>query len=177
MSPNCRGVQSSMGSRAFTSVPVVFGLTLVAVIAGGYLEPSTRSHEVLLHTPDGPARIRASLATDDRSASNQTPARYLVLDPPFIFTMQQDQERRYLELHITLGARNEEAMSVVQRHLPLIRAAVDDVLYGRDYKSFEGRAGKEALRAECLAAARSVMTRETGGPAIDDLYFTDLLFQ
>jgi flagellar basal body-associated protein FliL len=164
------------GTSAFASILNVFGLTLAGVIVGGFIEPTLRPPEMQVHTSEGVFRIRASLVGSPLP-SERGPARYLALDPPFIFTMSDDQERRYLELHISVRARSEEAIEAAQNHLPAVRGALQDTLYGRDYHSFESREGKEALRVECLTAVQRILAKETGASAVDDLYFTDLLFQ
>jgi hypothetical protein len=91
--------------------------------------------------------------------------------------MQDDREMRHFEPRISVQARSNEPVSATQVHMPPVRGASQDALYGRECRRFESRYAKEALRQDRLVAAQRVLATDTGRPTIDDLYCTDLLFQ
>jgi len=51
------------------------------------------------------------------------------------------------------------------------------LLNGREYQALMTRAGKEALRAECLKTVQELLRRETGKAGVEDLYFTSFVVQ
>jgi flagellar basal body-associated protein FliL len=156
----------------------VFGMTLLSVVAGGFIDPVLHPAPVYIPTSDGTWTIRgtpANAAGDNDAASH--PALVLNLEPPLVIMLNNQQELRNLELHITVRVRSEDALAMVRLHEPAITSRLLDLMYGQDVRSLQGGEGIEALRRECLEAAQRVLIRETGAPVIEDLYFADIFFQ
>jgi flagellar basal body-associated protein FliL len=156
----------------------VFGMTFMAVIVGGFIEPMLRPPAAHVAASDGTWAIRsvqANAAVDHDGAAH--PAFYFDFEPPLVVMTTDQQMPRNLELHIKVRVGSEEALAKVRLHEPAITSSLLNQIYGRDFRSLGGREGKETLRRECLEEAQRVLVRETGATVIDDLYFTYIFFQ
>ena len=106
------------------------------------------------------------------------PAIYVPLDPPLLASFGDDGgQTRYLQMSIEVLGRDIQEMDGVRTHAPAIRNAFLFLVSNHAYEDIGTLKGKEALRAEMLTEARAIMRRNTGVPAIEELYFTSFVVQ
>lgn len=154
----------------------IFVLCTGAVVAGGFLSD-------LLHPPQrlkmekGQLVLATSDAHGEPGKAAVLPALYFAFDPPFVVNFDDAEQVRFLQLQVQVMARDATVIEAVQRHDPMIRNSLLLLLNGRDYQALMTRAGKEALRAECLKTVQELLRRETGKAGVEDLYFTSFVVQ
>lgn len=103
---------------------------------------------------------------------------YTGLHPPLVVSFKgSDGTSHYMQMTMEVMARDQKTIDAVKQHTPVIRNALI-LLYGNvDYASLATREGKEKLLAEGLSEIQGVMTRQTGAPGVEALYFTSLIIQ
>lgn len=154
----------------------IFVLCTAAVVAGGFVRD-------LLHPPQRFKMEKGQLvlaAGDEHAEAGKTapaPALYFAFDPPFVVNFDDAEQVRFLQLQVQVMARDPAVIEAVQKHDPMIRNSLLLLLNGRDYQALMTRAGKEALRAECLKTVQELLKRETGKAGVEDLYFTSFVVQ
>ncbi len=154
----------------------IFVLCLGAVIVGGMV--NARLHPPQEFEQDAEGRL--TLKRQQQPAGHGAEARpslYLALEPPLIVNFPDTDGVRFLQLTITVMAREQSVLDAVARYNPLIRNNLITVMSGRDSQSLMTREGKEKLRQEALREVQSILRRETGAPGIEDLLFTSFVVQ
>lgn len=154
----------------------IFVLCTAAVVAGDFV-----NH--LLHPPQRLKMEKGQLVLAEGDAHGEPgktaalPALYFAFDPPFVVNFDDAEQVRFLQLQVQVMARDPAVIEAVQRHDPMIRNSLLLLLNGREYQALMTRAGKEALRAECLKTVQELLRRETGKAGVEDLYFTSFVVQ
>lgn len=102
---------------------------------------------------------------------------YVELKPAFVGTIGPGPKIQYLKVDVALRVNQPAAVEKVQYHDPLIRNALVGLFARQSREALATLEGKEQLRAEALAAVRTVLEEEEGEPLVDDLLFTNLITQ
>src|SRR5271155_3495531 len=156
----------------------IFALTLVAVVAGGFINaklhplPDMRLDKDGKITAIAPAMVAAKAA--EGGAAN--PSLYYAIDPPLVVNFEDGSAVRFLQISMEIMAHDEKAIESVQKNIPLIRNNLLLLMSNRNYQSLMSREGKEKLRQEALTEIRAVQKKE-GSPDVDDLLFTSFVVQ
>lgn len=148
---------------------IVFAAVILAQIAAPFVVP-------LIHGDQPTGGLAADGETvDPRSLG---PALYTPLDPPLLANFVDDTgATRYLQLGVQAMARDQKIIDAVQAHSPALRNAFLLMLANQDQDEIITREGKERLREDMLAEARSILKRNSGLDAIEALYFTSFIIQ
>lgn len=112
-------------------------------------------------------------AAPERPAS----ALYYPLRPPFVVNFEHRGRVRYLQVSITLMARDPAVIEAVQQHMPLIRNRVILLLGGEDFEELRTDEGRELLRLALLEALQEILEEELGKPGIEQVLFTNFVMQ
>jgi flagellar FliL protein len=155
----------------------IFVLTLGAVVAGGFVNEKLHPRQELAISPEGKITIKEKHEDAAPEDKKQAPAVYFAFDPPLIVNFDDEQAVRFLQLQMEVLARDPAAIEAVKLHSPVIRNNLLMLMNGRDYKSLMNREGKEKLRQECLKEIQRILTKETGKPGIEDVFFTSFVVQ
>lgn len=156
----------------------IFVLSLAAVVAGGFVNEKLHPRQELEIGADGKLAIREPAAAKAEDAKKKAaPAVYYAFDPPLIVNFDDEQAVRFLQLQMDVLARDQETIEAVKLHSPVIRNNLLMLMNGRDYKALMTREGKEKLRQECLKEIQRILTKETGKPGIEDVFFTSFVVQ
>ena len=105
------------------------------------------------------------------------PAQYLPLDPPFTVNFDDQGLLRYLQINISVMARDKAVLEAVQNHLPQIRYNLIVLFGSRDFATLSSTEGKEKLRALALKEIQAILNKEIGAPGIEAVYFTNFVMQ
>lgn len=106
------------------------------------------------------------------------PAIYVPLDPPFVVSFSDEGgDSRFLQLTLQAMARSEHTVEAIKTHGPAIRNAFLFLISAYKVEDLTTLEGKERLRAAMLASANEIMTKNTGEPGIEELFFTSLVIQ
>lgn len=104
-------------------------------------------------------------------------AHYLALKPEFTVNFADDHKARFLQVEITLMARESDALDTVQTHMPLIQNNILNILSSKTYDQLITRDGKQQLADEILASIQQVVEEELHKPGIEAVYFTSFVMQ
>ena len=166
------------GPGVATIAIVAFVMSLLAVIAGGYVNaklhpiPDFKMGKDGLITAVVPAPPPGKASGEGESKS----ALYYAIDPPLVVNFEDGSVVRFLQITMELMVHDQKAVDSVQRNLPMIRNNLLLLMSNRNYQSLMSREGKEKLRAEALAEVRDVQKKQGGGE-VDDVLFTSFVVQ
>lgn len=160
----------------------IFAITLVAVVAGGFINAKLHPPQELMLDAEGRLTLKPPPveAKEGGKAAGKAagPAVYYAFDPPIVVNFEQDGATRFLQVTVEAMARDAEAIAAVQQNAPLIRNNLMLLMSSLDYAQVMSREGKESLRAKSLAEVNAILERETGGKAaLEDLLFTSFVVQ
>jgi flagellar FliL protein len=156
-------------------------LVFVAVIAAQVVAPLITRR--IYPAPQGSAAPAAPASSTGKASAKGTPpealpAIYTPLDPPMVATFAaEDGGTRYVQLGLEAMARDQQSIDAIKKHAPALRNAFLLLLSSETYDAISTREGKERLRAQMLEQARGILERNTGKPAIEQLYFTSFVIQ
>ena len=118
---------------------------------------------------------------NNQSAANsepvQLPAIYFDLKPPFVVNFQQGGRQRYVQMTLSVLARQESALSALTTHMPQVRNNLVLLLSTQDFEMLRTPEGKEELRTQVLDEMRKILLEETGDPGIEQVLFTNFVMQ
>lgn len=154
----------------------IFTLCLAAVVVGGVINARLHPPQEFEQDADGRLRLKRPEQHTAHDAEAK-PSLYLALEPPLIVNFPDTDGVRFLQLTITVMAREQAVLDAVARYNPVIRNNLITIMSGRDSQSLLTREGKEKLRQEALREVQSILSRETGAPGIEDLLFTSFVVQ
>ena len=102
---------------------------------------------------------------------------YHTLKPKFITTFEANGRQRYVQLEVTLLTRQQQVVSAVINHQPLIRNALVMLIAEQDYLELQTEQGKAALREAAVTAVQDILQREIGMPGVEKVLFTEFVMQ
>jgi flagellar basal body-associated protein FliL len=166
----------------------IFVLTLIAVVAGGFINAAlhpapeeyvldAKDNHIRVFVPSQPFRSQAEALKFADKKKPAGPALFYSLDPPLVVNFEEASTVRFLQIGVDVMARDPAVIDAVQRHSPLIRNNLLLMISNRDYKKLMTREGKEELRTEALSEVRQILKRETGTAGVEDLLFNSFVVQ
>jgi len=166
------------GPGVVTIAIVAFVMSLLAVIAGGYVNAKLHPMPDFKLSKDGVITpVVPEGSSGKEGAEKEAKASlYYAIDPPLVVNFEDGSVVRFLQITMEVMAHDQKSLDSVQRNLPMIRNNLLLLMSNRNYQSLMSREGKDKLRAEALAEIRAVQTKQGGGD-IDDLLFTSFVVQ
>lgn len=155
----------------------IFVLCLGAVMLGGVINDKLHPPQQFELDPDGRLTLKRQPEAAGHGPESRKESLYLALEPPLIVNFPDTDGVRFLQLTITVMAREQPVLDAVGRYNPVIRNNLITLMSGRDSQSLMTREGKEKLRQEALREVQSILRKETGAPGIEDLLFTSFVVQ
>ncbi|QSP94401.1 flagellar basal body-associated FliL family protein [Marinobacter salinisoli] len=104
------------------------------------------------------------------------PSTYVKLDKAVVTTIQAEGRQRYAQAYLALEARDQEALTAAQLHLPLIRSQLVMVLGSSQYEQLQTPAGRSELADAMLATVNQVLEQE-GEPVIERVLLQNFVVQ
>jgi flagellar FliL protein len=104
-------------------------------------------------------------------------ALYATLGDKFVVTLDAGGKPHFLQLSLSVLAREQAVIEELGVHAPLIRSRLVSLFGAQDFERLRSEEGKLALRAEVLAAVQEILSTETGKPGVEQVYFTDFVLQ
>lgn len=103
---------------------------------------------------------------------------YFSLDPEIITNyITPNNEMGYVRIKIELMVNNAADLALVQKHEPLIRDTINDVLGQETVDHIRSLKGRDLIRKECQDKVNERLRKETGKTLVRDLIFTNYLYQ
>ncbi|MDR0279013.1 MAG: flagellar basal body-associated protein FliL [Paucimonas sp.] len=126
-----------------------------------------------LHKSDSkPAEEPAAAA-----ANVKQPAIYESMSPAFVVNFNQNGRQRYMQVSITMQARDQAALEALKVHMPVIRNNLVMLFSGQSFESLATPVGQEMLRQKATASVQEVAQKEVGKLVVDQLLFTNFVLQ
>jgi flagellar FliL protein len=102
---------------------------------------------------------------------------YESLDPAFLGNYLISGRQHYLQLSLSVMARDQEGIDGVRLHMPLIRNKVVMILSGESFEGLQSDEGRAKLQQTLLAGIQEILQKETGKPGIEQVFFTNFVMQ
>ncbi|MEN5089629.1 flagellar basal body-associated protein FliL [Pseudomonas protegens] len=112
------------------------------------------------------------------TASNVKPAAiYEPMAPAFVANYTQNGRQRYMQVSITLLARNQADLDALKVHMPVIRNNLVMLFSGQNFDTLATPVGQEMLRQKATASVQEVAQKEVGKVVVEQLLFTNFVLQ
>ncbi|EOC1767175.1 flagellar basal body-associated protein FliL [Vibrio fluvialis] len=103
---------------------------------------------------------------------------YFTLEPDLTTNFYtKGKKLGYIQVRIDIMVANSVDLPLVERHQPLIRDAVVELLGKQTEYTIKSLAGREDLRKTLVEQLNNILLPETGRPLIADLLFTKYIYQ
>ncbi|MFP3516668.1 flagellar basal body-associated protein FliL [Pseudomonas sp. SIMBA_077] len=110
-------------------------------------------------------------------SNTKAPAIYEPLPPAFVINLNDNGRQRYLQVSITLQARDQNDLNALKVHMPVIRNNLVMLFSGQTFDSLATPVGQEMLRQKTTASVQEVAQKELGKVVIDQALFTNFVLQ
>ncbi|PHN21358.1 flagellar basal body-associated protein FliL [Pseudomonas sp. ICMP 460] len=105
------------------------------------------------------------------------PAIFEPMLPAFVANFNQNGRTRYLQVSITLLARNQADLDALKVHMPVIRNNLVMLFSGQSFDSLASPVGQEMLRQKVTASVQEVAQKELGKVVVEQALFTNFVLQ
>lgn len=148
-------------------------ITAAAVLLGASLNPTFAAGTggIDIGSANNPAQTLA--------AARAPEVAYYDMTPDFTTNLANMGTGRmhYLRVHVNIMVKDSNDMPLLTAHDPLIRDAILSIIGTKEYNAIATAAGREALRAECRARVAELLSEKKKGPVVQDLLFTNYVYQ
>ncbi|WP_460134908.1 flagellar basal body-associated protein FliL [Pseudomonas sp. S1_E04] len=126
----------------------------------------------IMHTNASKAAPAAETATNVKQ-----PAIFEPMLPAFVANYNQNGRQRYLQVSITLLARNAADLEALKVHMPVIRNNLVMLFSAQSFDALATPVGQEMLRQKVTASVQEVAQKELGKVVIEQALFTNFVLQ
>lgn len=116
-------------------------------------------------------------ATAEVNPNVKQPAIFEPMLPAFVANFNQTGRQRYLQVSITLLARNQADLDALKVHMPVIRNNLVMLFSAQPFDTLATPVGQEMLRQKVTASVQEVAQKEVGKPVIEQVLFTNFVLQ
>ncbi|MDY0831996.1 MULTISPECIES: flagellar basal body-associated protein FliL [unclassified Pseudomonas] len=116
-------------------------------------------------------------ATAEVNPNVKQPAIFEPMLPAFVANFNQNGRQRYLQVSITLLARNQADLDALKVHMPVIRNNLVMLFSAQGFETLATPVGQEMLRQKVTASVQEVAQKEVGKPVIEQVLFTNFVLQ
>jgi flagellar FliL protein len=113
----------------------------------------------------------------ETSPAGKQPAVFEPMAPAFVANYNQNGRQRYMQVSITMLARNQADLDALKVHMPVIRNNLVMLFSGQDFATLASPVGQEMLRQKATASVQEVAQKELGKVVIEQLLFTNFVLQ
>ncbi|MBV6750778.1 flagellar basal body-associated protein FliL [Pseudomonas chlororaphis] len=124
------------------------------------------------------AQSKPAPAVAEAATSGKQPAIFEPMAPAFVTNFKDASGRqRYMQVSITLLARNQADLDALKVHMPVIRNNLVMLFSGQTYETLATPVGQELLRQKATASVQEVAQKEVGKVVVEQLLFTNYVLQ
>ena len=123
-----------------------------------------------MHSPKSEAVLQAD-------ANVKLPAIYEPMAPAFVVNFNANGRQRYMQVSVTLQARDPADLKALMVHIPVIRNNLVMLFSGQTFDDLATPVGQEILRQKTTASVQEVAQKELGKVVIDQALFTNFVLQ
>ncbi|MFK3796112.1 MULTISPECIES: flagellar basal body-associated protein FliL [unclassified Pseudomonas] len=99
------------------------------------------------------------------------------LTPPFVVNYNVNGRQRYMQVSITLLARDHADLEALKVHMPVIRNNLVMMFSGQPFDTIATPVGMEMLRQKAAAVVQEVGQKELNKSVIEQVLFTNYVLQ
>ena len=118
-----------------------------------------------------------SEAVPQADVNVKLPAIYEPMAPAFVVNFNANGRQRYMQVSVTLQARDPADLKALMVHLPVIRNNLVMLFSGQTFDDLATPVGQEILRQKTTASVQEVAQKELGKVVIDQALFTNFVLQ
>ena len=123
------------------------------------------------------AQSKPAAAVAETAPVGKQPAIFESMAPAFVANFNQNGRQRYMQVSITMLARNPVDLEALKVHMPVIRNNLVMLFSGQDFATLASPVGQEMLRQKATASVQEVAQKELGKVVIEQLLFTNFVLQ
>lgn len=82
----------------------------------------------------------------------------------------------FVRITIELMVKNSADLAALERHDPLLRSAIIEIIGNQTEEKIKSLTGREEIRRECYDTVNELLTKETGQASVVNLLFTRYLY-
>lgn len=124
-----------------------------------------------------PAKTHRKAKVGGHGEATSRAAIYQALDPPFIINFEDQGVLRYLQIGLSVMAREQQVIDAVNTNMPQIRNNLILLFGNQKLETLNGNEGRERLRTQALEQVQAVLNEEIGEPGIEAVYYTAFVMQ
>ena len=170
-----------LGAIALVLLLVAGGGTWFALRSFGKKETAPVAEgQAAEHAAEEGGKDEKGAGKEEKKAGKEAPSKvsiYDALDPAFLANFTVGGRQHYLQLSLSAMARDEEAIAALHTHMPLVRNRIVMQLSGEQFEQLQTDEGRQQLQQKLLVAIQEIMTKETGKPRIEQVFFTNFVMQ
>ena len=117
------------------------------------------------------------VAVAETAPVGKQPAIFEFMAPAFVANFNQNGRQRYMQVSITMLARNQADLDALKVHMPVIRNNLVMLFSGQDFATLASPVGQEMLRQKATASVQEVAQKELGKVVVEQLLFTNFVLQ
>ncbi|MFO8023970.1 flagellar basal body-associated protein FliL [Thiohalophilus sp.] len=114
---------------------------------------------------------------DKPEAKEQAPAVYASMQPALVVNVNDNGQVRHMQVSVQLKLKDKDMEQYIKQYNPALRHELVMLLSDQPIKKLTSSRGKIALRDEALSALQKVMEEHIQVPAIEAVYFTEMVIQ
>ena len=118
-----------------------------------------------------------SEAVPQADVNVKLPALYEPMAPAFVVNFNANGRQRYMQVSVTLQARDPADLKALMVHIPVIRNNLVMLFSGQAFDDLATPVGQEILRQKTTASVQEVAQKELGKVVIDQALFTNFVLQ
>ena len=118
-----------------------------------------------------------SEAVPQADVNVKLPALYEPMAPAFVVNFNANGRQRYMQVSVTLQARDPADLKALMVHIPVIRNNLVMLFSGQSFDDLATPVGQEILRQKTTASVQDVAQKELGKVVIDQALFTNFVLQ
>ncbi|MQT86361.1 flagellar basal body-associated protein FliL [Pseudomonas sp. FSL R10-2964] len=118
-----------------------------------------------------------SEAVPQADVNVKLPALYEPMAPAFVVNFNANGRQRYMQVSVTLQARDPADLKALMVHIPVIRNNLVMLFSGQTFDDLATPVGQEILRQKTTASVQEVAQKELGKVVIDQALFTNFVLQ
>lgn len=160
--------EAASGGKKRLVILAVLALLIVGLSVGGTLMALQYFAEPVVETTEVPEEVLNPLPK---------PAIYYPIKPAITVNFSVKGRQRYLQAELTLMTREDDVISAIELHLPMIRNAMVMLIGGQSFSEIQTAEGKELLRQQCLQELQRLLEQEINKPGIEQVLFTNFVMQ
>lgn len=126
----------------------------------------------VMHSAKSKPETTPEVASNVKSAAIYEP-----MAPAFVANFNQNGRQRYMQVSITLLARNQADLEALKVHMPVIRNNLVMLFSGQSFDTLATPVGQEMLRQKATASVQEVAQKEVGKVVVEQLLFTNFVLQ